>query len=279
MSVSLSSTIDSVRDGSVFKDLSGSLNDVTSLAATLPAGLKAQFDNATATVMGQMQVAQSNFALTCSVTSASADLANKKSLETTGAAADPKESCGPLAIFEEGPALLKEKLGEILKGISDFSSDFGAGVSEFAGNALEAAKAVGAKISEYQSQLTGLISNVTSAVGEAAQEAAQAALAAFNSANAAVSAAYQAVSSKVSELAADLTSSVNALVEKAQAAFDGAITELKAFADSIQFSSLFNTECLADVKGKVLNSEKLASVDTLEKAITLPALPAIPALG
>jgi phage-related protein len=279
MSVSLSSTINSVKDGSVFKDLSGSLNDITSVAATLPAALKAQFDTATAGVMTQMQAAQDNFALTCTVTSSAADLANKKSLEETGEPADPKESCGPLAIFEEGPALLKEKLDEILGGISEFASDFGAGVSEFADDALAAAKAVGEKISEYAAELQELISNVTNAVSEAAQELAQEALDAFNAANAAVSEAFDAVTSKINELVTDLTDSVNALVEKAQEAFDDAVAELKAFADSIQFSSLFNTECLAEVKDKVLDTEKLASTDTLEKAITLPALPAIPSLG
>lgn len=269
MSVKLSETIAAVKSGAIFNDLTGQLSDVTDMASKLPPDLKEKFDTASAGVLAQMKEAQANFRTTSAIASQHADIINQRVFAEEGRSAteeELEEACAPLSIFEKGPALLKELIGNIYDGIGGFAKELGASISGFVSDAQGLAKSAASKFTEISSKVAGFVSDIATAVTEEARALAQAAYDAFKSANSAIMDAVDKMTAKINEVAGELTSKVTALVDTAKAALGNAVGAIKDWISSIDFSIGGGSPCAKNAKEIAIDTSKLANPADLAKA-------------
>ena len=269
MSVKLTDTIAAVKSGAIYNDLTSQLTGVNTMAAGLPAEFKAQFDTASASVLAQMQAAQANFRTTAAIASQHAEIINRKVFAEKGRSAteaELEEACGPLSIFEKGPALLKELVSNIYNGIGAFAKDLGAAVGGIASDAFKLAKSAASKFSEVAGQVSKFVSDIASAVTEEAKALAQAAYDAFKKANAKLMEAFDGMKSKISEVAGELSSKITDLANKAKEALSKAVSEIKDWISSIDFSLNFSSPCAKKAKEIAIDTSKIADPAELSKA-------------
>jgi len=269
---SLSDTINSIKSGAVFADVTAALSDVTSMASQLPQEFTAVFDSAVSSVTAAMSAAQANLPTLMSVASTQANVINMQSVSSTGQPATNTAlsvACGALAIFRDGPAMLRAKLNEIIESIKGFAAGFNVSIEGLPG--IEAAKKVAAAIKGTVSQISDLVKDVVTAVDQAAKDLAQAALDAFSAANAGLKSMYDSVAGAVQNAASGLVSGINGLVEQGKAAFRDAIKDIKAFAAGIQFSLPSATPCSSEAKAVALDQTKLTDPSKISGAVSVPA--------
>lgn len=237
-SVTLTSGMDAVKSGDAFKTAPGEgLADIGLAAATSASDMIAETWSAVT----------KNLSTTLSVTSSQVKVIELKA-KSEGREATPEEideACGPLSFLAKAKNELEEALSEIFGQVEDFASEFGQTIASFAND------------------LNTLIDDVANAVDEVAQAAAQVILDAFNAANALAIQALDAVEGAINSA----VGFVNDAVAEAEALLNNAIDELLAFADSLNFASLFSLDCQEEAVANAVDSEKVADAAEVDRVI------------
>jgi hypothetical protein len=239
----LAETIAKIKDGSINADITSSLSKISGMAGSLPEGVGGDLATAQAEIAAKMAQAQADLPKLMSIASANQNLTTVLSIAQTGqppSEAALKEATGALAIFQDGPALLKSKAEAIGKSIAEAGTAFGAdltkGISEasdFVKAGLDKvtslAQAAGAKISEFASSVPSETIPDPLNPGESIPNPDFTAFAAIPE-NASKLSSLSSLTSTLSSSAGDLTSSFGAIETKANTAVAGGIADLKAFA-------------------------------------------------
>ena len=160
------------------------------------------------------------------------------------------EACGPLSFLTKIPKLLGEALDNIYGKFDEFLTSFGESVGEFM-----------AKFDE-------LVANVANAVDEAAQAAAEFILEGFKILNEAALAAVDAIVEVVDSVAG----AVSDAIQFATDAFNAAVDKLLAFADTLNFGSLFNLDCQTEAVDEALDKDKIADKAEVDRVMSPPTV-------
>lgn len=155
------------------------------------------------------------------------------------------EACGPLSFLAKAGNELTEALGGIFDSVNKFASDFGVAIGTFA------------------AQLNQLISDVVNEVDEIAEAIAKEALELFEAVN---SVAIQALE-KIEGAINTAVGFVNNAIAEAERLLNKAIDELLAFADSLNFASLFNLDCQEEALENAVDTDKIADADEIDRVI------------
>jgi hypothetical protein len=155
------------------------------------------------------------------------------------------EACGPLSFLAKAGNELTEALGGIFDSVNEFASDFGVAIGTFA------------------AQLNQLISDVVNAVDEIAEAAAQLVLDAFETVNSVAIQALEAIEGAINSA----VGFVNDAIAEADRLLNKAIDELLAFADSLNFASLFNLDCQEEALENAVDTDKIADADEIDRVI------------
>jgi hypothetical protein len=156
-----------------------------------------------------------------------------------------EEACGPLSFLTKIPNILGDALSDIFGKFNDFVS------------------AIGETVGEFMGKLDALIADVANAIDEVAQAAAQVVLDAFEAANAVALQAIEAIESVVNTVA----TAVNDAIQFATDAFNKAVDKLLAFADGLNFASLFSLECQKEALEEAVDKEKIADPPEVQRVI------------
>lgn len=240
----LADTIARIKDGSINADITSSLTKISGMAGSLPEGVGGDLAAAQAEIASKMAQAQADLPKLMSIASANQNLTTVLSIAQTGqppSEAALKEATGALAIFQDGPALLKSKAEAIGKSIAEAGTTFGADLTKGINSAADfvkagidkvtdLAQAAGAKISEFASSVPSeTIPDPLNPSGPPIANPDFTAFAAIPE-NATKLASLGSLTSTLSSSATDLTSSFGAIETKANTAVAGGIADLKAFA-------------------------------------------------
>jgi cob(I)alamin adenosyltransferase len=156
-----------------------------------------------------------------------------------------EEACGPLSFLTKIPNILGDALSDIFGKFDEFAS------------------AIGETVSEFMGKLDSLIDDVANAIDEVAQEIAQAALDAFEAVNAVALQAIEAIESVVNTV----TGAINDAIQFATDAFNSAVDKLLAFADGLNFASLFGLECQKEALEEAVDKEKIADTAEVNRVV------------
>ena len=160
------------------------------------------------------------------------------------------EACGPLSFLTKIPSLLGDALTEIYGKFEEFATEFGESVGEFM-----------AKFDE-------LVANVANAVDEAAKAVAEFILEGFKILNEAALLAVDAIAEVIDGVA----DAVNEAITFATDAFNAAVDKLLAFADTLNFGSLFNLDCQAEAVDEALDKDKIADQAEVNRVMSPPTV-------
>jgi hypothetical protein len=155
------------------------------------------------------------------------------------------EACGPLSFLTKLPNILDDALADIFGKFDEFAS------------------AIGETVGEFMGKLDALIADVAEAVDEIAEAAAQLVLDAFEAANAVALEAIEAIESAVNAV----TGAINDAIQFATDAFNSAVDKLLAFADTLNFASLFSLDCQEEALDAAVDKEKIADADEVQRVI------------
>lgn len=155
------------------------------------------------------------------------------------------EACGPLSFLKKLPNILDDALADIFGKFNEFAS------------------AIGETVGEFMGKLDELIADVANAVGEVAEAAAKVVLEAFEAANAVALEAIEAIESAVNAV----TGAINDAIQFATDAFNFAVDKLLAFADTLNFASLFSLDCQEEALEAAVDKEKIADADEVQRVI------------
>lgn len=239
MSVPLASGIEAVKSGDAFKAAPsmGELADIGLDAAS----------SAVDAITETWSAMTKNLSTTLSVTSSQVKVIELKA-KSEGREPTPEEldkACGPLSFLTKAKNELEEALSGIFGQVEGFASEFGQTIASFAND------------------LNTLIDDVANAVDEVAQEIAQAALDAFEAVNAVAMEALEAVEGAINSA----VGFINDAVAEAEALLNSAIDEMLAFADSLNFASLFSLDCQEEAVANAVDSEKVADAAEVDRVI------------
>jgi hypothetical protein len=141
-------------------------------------------------------------------------------------------------------------------------------LADIFGKFNEFATAFGETVGEFMQKFDQLVADIANAVDEIAQAAAEAALAVFEAANEAALAAIDAIESVVNTVA----TAVNDAINFATDAFNKALDKLLAFADGLNFASLFSLDCQKEAAEVALEEEKVADPPEVQRVIAPPVV-------
>jgi ABC-type transporter Mla subunit MlaD len=245
MGVSLVSGIDAVKSGVGFK---GPPEGVAQLGTL---GLNSATD-AASSITSAYGSASSTLSTSLSVSKSQVNLIELKA-KSEGREPTPEEldeACGPLSFLAKAGNELTEALGGIFDSVNKFASDFGESIGAFA------------------AKLNKLIDDVANAVDEIVKEIAEQALALFETANNLAIQALNAVENAINTA----VGFVNDALAEADRLLNKAIDELLAFADSLNFASLFNLDCQEEAVENALDKDKIADADEVSRVLTPEAV-------
>lgn len=215
----LNDTMNKIKDGSINADITASLNNISSVSASLPGFLTAGLNAAKEAAAGQMAALQAQLPKLQALAATNVDILTKQSIAATGkppTEAQIKEASGALAIFQDAPAALRSQAEKLAKSIGSAASAFGGA----AGNLSASLTSFVAGTPEQT-----LINPDT---GLPEPNPAYAAFIA-NPANAQKLAGLSSLTSSLSGAAGDLTSKFGSLVEGQGLAVDASTANIKAF--------------------------------------------------
>jgi hypothetical protein len=218
--------------GSIAGELGSKGSGAAGVASTVPAAWSSACDNLSTTLsvtQSQVKVIELD--------------AKSQGREPTDEELD--EACGPLSFLTKLPGLLDEALSDIFGKFNEFATSFSETVGEFM-----------AKFDE-------LVADVVNAVDEIAQAAAQLVLDAFELANQAALAAIEVIESTINTVATAINDAINFATD----AFNKAIDKLLAFADSINFASIFGLDCQTEALENAVDTDKIADADEINRVI------------
>ena len=243
---SMVDSMNAIKNGSINKDITASLGKIGEVASSLgeeAGGALASAQSAIATKMAQ---AQAQLPKLMAIAQANMDLTVKMSIANTGQPPSQdqlKAASGPLAIFQDGPAMLKAQAENISKSVAEAGSAFGAALPSGVNlakagldKATDFAKSAGAAVSNFASSVPSQTIPDPSNPGQTITNPAYTAFAA-DPGNASKLSSLSSLTSSLSTAAGGLTSAFGAIEAKANAAIAGGITDLKAFAFASQLAT------------------------------------------
>lgn len=251
---SLQDTLSKIKSGEANSDIGAALGDISSIAGNLPSNLNGDLSAAQAEVAAKISAAQVDLPKLMSVAQANMELTTKLAASQGRAPteAELKQASGALAIFQDGPALLKSKAEAIGKEIATAGEEFGAAIPKGIKDAAGAISAGLGKITDAAKSAATAISNALSGVpnptipnpnyvaGDDTEPETipnpEYTAFAENPANAATVTSFQGVLSKVQALGADLTTEFGAIETAQNSAVAGGVADLKAFAFAAQLA-------------------------------------------
>jgi len=261
---SLTATMDAIKNGSINKDITASLNKISSVASSLPNDISNAVADAQAAIAAKMAAAQAQLPKLMAVAQSNMDLTTKMAL-ANGAPpteAQLKAASGSLAIFQDGPAALKAQAEGISKSVAEAGKDFGAKLPAALNTASNYAKAgldkvaslattAGASVTSFANSVPAQTIPDPSNPGQTIPNPAYTSFAA-NPANASKLASLDSLKTNLTTAAAGLTSAFGVIEAKANAAVAGGIADLKAFAAAAQ---------LAQPAGGIMAEARALSID------------------
>jgi hypothetical protein len=128
----LSDTMDKIKDGSVYSNISSGLNNISSTTSALPAFLTSGLEEAKAAFAEKMAELQTKLPELEAKAATNVDILTKEKLAATGeppTIQEVKAASGPLSIFNDAPALLKTQAENISKKIVDAQKVFAGGIA------------------------------------------------------------------------------------------------------------------------------------------------------
>lgn len=302
LGVTLAETIESIKNGSAFKDASAALQSISEVASSLPASIGNQLATLQADIAAKMSEAQKSVSKDLSIAKANLSLQNTLSIENTGTPLsneEQKSAIGSLSILSEGPKMLAEKASSLVETVGGFATKFGASMPDGL-SPLDIAKSAGSAISSFVNSIptapvmpeapaeTVTVGAVTLANPNYADE-----MAAYTAGPLAEYTANQQkftdemtqftadpinieksgflndVSGAITGAVTDITSSFSTITNKAAAATQEAISNLKAFALANKLANPLSGP-LGDAISNGMNLMKVSPLD-ITKAMTRAA--------
>lgn len=236
---SLTSTMDAIKNGSIYKDVTASLGKIADAASSLPADVGGSLASAQQAIATKMAEAQAQLPKLMAVAQANMDLTTKMSY-ANGAPpteAQLKAASGSLAIFQDGPAMLKTQAESINKSLAQAGPSFGSSLPASLNSAAGFAKAGLEKVSALAVSAGTAVSSFVSSIPpqtipdplNPGQTITNPDYTSFASANSDKLSAVSSLTSAMNSAAAGLTSAFGAIESKANAAVASGIADLKAF--------------------------------------------------
>ncbi len=262
-------TMDSIKNGSVMKDISASLSKVSEVAGSLPTSVAGGLATAQAAIAAKMASLQQNIGTEMALAKANQELLTKETIAATGSPPTQEQldaAAGNVAIFKDGPKFLAEQAKSIATSVAGFASSFGAKVGNALGIVKDgaetgAATAVGAKVTEFANSIPAETIPDPENPGQTIPNPAYTA---FASANADKMSAVTSLTNAVQNASAGMTAGFTSLTSAADSAKSSIITNLKASALAGQISAKASG-MVADVKNQTIDMSK---VDNLNMAKT-----------
>jgi hypothetical protein len=261
---SLTATMDAIKNGSINKDITASLNKISSVASSLPNDISSAVADAQAAIAAKMAAAQAQLPKLMAIAQSNMDLTAKMALANGAPATEAqlKAASGSLAIFQDGPAALKAQAESISKSVAEAGKDFGAKLPAALNTASNYAKAgldkvvslattAGASVTSFANSVPAQTIPDPGNPGQTIPNPAYTSFAA-NPANASKLASLDSLKTNLTTAAAGLTTAFGAIEAKANAAVAGGIADLKAFAESAQ---------LAQPAGGIMAEARALSID------------------
>jgi hypothetical protein len=242
----LEDTINQIKSGGINADIGAALNSISGVAGSLPGNISGDLSAAQSDIASKISAAQADLPKLMAVAQANMDLTTKIAASQGRAPteAELKEASGALAIFQDGPSLLKSKAESIGKAIAEAGEEFGAAVPKGIKDAVGAISAGIDKITDAAKTAGAAISNAIGNVptpilvdddGNPLPNPEYTAFAA-DPANEATVASFQNILGKVQGLAGNLNVEFGEIETKQNTAAAGGIADLKAFAFAAQLS-------------------------------------------
>jgi hypothetical protein len=243
---SMVDSMNAIKNGSINKDITASLGKIGEVASSLGEEAGAALASAQSAIATKMAQAQAQLPKLMAIAQANMDLTVKMSIANTGQPPSQdqlKAASGPLAIFQDGPAMLKAQAENISKSVAEAGSAFGAALPSGVNlakagldKATDFAKSAGAAVSNFASSVPSQTIPDPSNPGQTITNPAYTAFAA-DPGNASKLSSLSSLTSSLSTAAGGLTSAFGAIEAKANAAIAGGITDLKAFAFASQLAT------------------------------------------
>jgi hypothetical protein len=265
---SLVDAMNAIKNGSINNDIAASLGNIGEVAGSLPPGVGGALDSAKAAIAEKMAAAQAELPKLMAVAQANMDLTVKLSISSTGAPPTEeqlKEASGALAIFQDGPAMLKAQAENISKSVAQAGSAFGAALPAGAdlvkaglGKVTDLAKSAGAAVTSFASSVPS--ETIPDPLNPEATIP-NPAFAAFSAIpeNASKLSSLSSLTGALGGAAAGLTAAFGAIESKANAAVAGGIADLKAFAFASQLAAPASG-IMAAAKGAAADLSKISPV-------------------
>ena len=245
----LSVTMDKIKSGAIFSDITANLGKIGEVSGSLPGVSNAQLEAAKVDIAARMEQAKKDLPKLLAMTQARIDILTKRKVAETGkppSEAEIKEASGALAIFQDGPKLLESKAAEISKDVAIAGKDFGASISKGLSSAKDFSKAginkitdlaklAGTKITEFANGVPSQTIPDPVNPGQTIPNPAYATFAA-NPANAAKIAKVSEITGKMNSAATDFTTKFTAIEAKGTAAATSTMADLKAFGFAAKLS-------------------------------------------
>ena len=275
---SFKDTLNSIKDSSVFKDISASLSKVSEVAGSLPETIAGGLATAQAAISEKMASLQAKIGTELALAQASANLKAKEliseGVEVTQTALD--SAAGNISIFKEGPAFLAEQAKGISTAVVGFATDFGVKIGDAAGvvkDGLEtgAATAVGTKVTEFVNSIPP--ETIPDPLNPEGPPIPNPDYATFASAQASKMQALTNLTETLGTATSGLSAGFNSLVASADSARAGIISNLKASALMGQMSASASG-LVAEVKSQTLDLTKIDALN-MSKASVLSAKAAV----
>lgn len=258
---SIVDSMNAIKNGSINKDITSSLGKIGDVASSLGEQAGSALASAKDAIATKMAQAQAQLPKLMAIAQANMDLTVKMTLATTGSPPTQdqlKNASGSLAIFQDGPAMLKAQAENISKSVAEAGSAFGAAVPSGVNlakagldKATDFAKSAGAAVSSFASSVPSQTIPDPSNPGQTITNPAYTAFAA-DPGNASKLSSLSSLTSSLSTAAGGLTTAFGAIEAKANAAVAGGLADLKAFA--------FASQLAAPATG-IMAAAKEASVD------------------
>ncbi len=279
----LTQTMNDIKSGAINKDITASLSKIGDVSGSLPTDVAASLASAQTDIANKMQQAQAQLPRLMAIAQANMDLTVKMSLASTGQPPSEeqlKQASGALAIFQDGPALLKTQAESISKSVAQAGPAFGASLPAALNSAGNFAKAgldkvtnlattAGASITSFANSVPAqTIPDPSNPSGPPITNPAYTTFAA-DPANASKLSSLSSLTTAMSTAAAGLTSAFGAIEAKASAAVAGGIADLKAFAAASQLAQPAGG-IMAQVRSIAVDTSKV-SPDQINKVIAQAA--------
>ncbi len=262
---SFKDTMDSIKSGAVYKDISASLSKVSDVASSLPTDMATGLATAQAAIAAKMSALQSKIGTEMALAKANQELLTKETIAATGKPPTQEQldaAAGNIAIFKDGPKYLADQAKSIATTVAGYASAFGTKVGNAlgvikSGSETGAATTVGAKVTEFVNTIPPQTIPDPENPGQTIPNPAYVA---FADANPDKMTAVNSLTTSIQNASATLTAGFTSLTSAADSAKASIVTNLKASALAGQIATPA-TGMMADIKNQTIDMSKMDSMN------------------